>query len=307
MRTHFALILVLSPIAISAQSTAPATNGLTTNGDGSELSGCLSGSPITGTYTLTDKSRTIYKLTGNLDSLRVLVGTEVHVVGQDRSAPNSASNAAASGGPANPGSGMDSGALGSGSAKQFNVTSATKVADQCGSAVISPPGPTGSHELPHLHEIIGKFDKFKNVTTFRSENTDTGHVSYDGGKRALVGMKMSAGFDCRGQLDVVCPISNSSGYLVFIATTMGWHFSDNRELILLIDGEPLNLGSMSWDGQVLGADDLREYLGVDINPSILIKLAHAKTVEAQLGIFEFSFTQENLAVFKELDVHLSNR
>ena len=158
--------------------------------------------------------------------------------------------------------------------------------------------------------ITARFDKFKNETHFRSEPTHTGSVTYDGGKNAywsVRSMDVQAEIACRGQLDVGCPTSASSGFLIFTATTSGWHFSDNRELILLIDGEPLKVGTTSWDGQVLDADDLREYLEIETGPLLLIRLAKAKTVEVQLGIFEFPLTEENLAVFKELNVHLQRQ
>jgi len=158
-----------------------------------------------------------------------------------------------------------------------------------------------------LHDITARFDKFRDTTSFVSERTHTGSVTF-GGKSAwplVRSMDVMAGIACPGQLSVGCPTSASSGVLRFTATTSNWHFSDKRELILLIDGEPLKVGTMTWNGQVLEADDLRENLEIETGPLLLIRLAKAKKVEVQLGgIFEFPLTEENLAVFKELNVHL---
>jgi hypothetical protein len=112
-----------------AQSTTGA--GAATSGSGSGVTGCRSGSPITGDYIVTDRSGTSYKLTGNLESVRTLIGKEVQVTGQE-GVWNFCFQFSDAGS-------VRARQLRAG--KQFNVTSATKVADNR-QPVVDNPGPT---------------------------------------------------------------------------------------------------------------------------------------------------------------------
>ena len=89
---------------------------------------------MTGDYTLTDRSGSKYKLTGNLESIRTLIGNEVQVTGQEGANQTGASASITSGqataSASAPGS-SPAGTLGMNSSsatggKQFTVTSATK-------------------------------------------------------------------------------------------------------------------------------------------------------------------------------------
>src|SRR4051812_39038317 len=139
-----------APSTTAPSATTPSATALAAQGSG--ITGCLAGSPIAGTYTLTDKSGNAYKLTGNLNAVRTLIGNEVQVTGQEGSGMGSNANASTAGTSATASSGNSgmSSTASTGATKEFNVTSATKVADQCtsGSATPSPaPGPTArTHE-----------------------------------------------------------------------------------------------------------------------------------------------------------------
>jgi hypothetical protein len=136
-------------------SSTAGTSGASAAANGNGLTGCLSGSPMTGDYTLTDKSGNKYKLTGNLESIRTLIGNEVQVTGQEGSGANqtgtvsasstggqATASASAPGGSPDGTPGMNSSPATAGAMKQFNVSSATKVADQCNTPSTTTPGPT---------------------------------------------------------------------------------------------------------------------------------------------------------------------
>jgi hypothetical protein len=150
-----------------------------------------------------------------------------------------------------------------------------------------------------------KFDKFKNTTQIMASQTLAGHVTFDNGTRdaslLIQAMNVIVGFACEGQVESCHP---SSIELLFIATTSDWHMSGGGQVNLLIDGKPASAGKASWDGQVLGADDLREYLDTNISPELLIKLAKAKTVDVQIGLFDFSLTDKNFAALKDVTTHV---
>jgi hypothetical protein len=60
---------------------------------------------------------------------------------------------------------------------------------------------------------------------------------------------------------------------------------------------------VDWDGQVLEAEKLVEYNDITISPELLVKLAGAKTVDVQIGVFEFSLTDANLASIRDIATH----
>src|SRR6185312_9119295 len=126
-----------TPSATTPGTTTPSASEPAANGNG--ITGCLAGSPISGNYTLTDKSGNAYKLTGNLNAVRTLIGNEVQVTGQEGSSSNANASASSASATASSGnSGMSSSAS-NGTAKEFNETSATKVADQCESTPSPKP------------------------------------------------------------------------------------------------------------------------------------------------------------------------
>jgi hypothetical protein len=147
------------------------------------------------------------------------------------------------------------------------------------------------------------FDKFKNTTHFMTQETRTGTVTYDGGKDAsplIHRMTMTVGFSCDGQVTACMP---KTVELLFAASTSDWMMRGNNEVNLLIDGKPASAGKADWDGQVLDADSLVEYNDAQISPDLLEKLAAAKTVDVQIGLFEFSLTDANLAAFRDIAAH----
>lgn len=148
------------------------------------------------------------------------------------------------------------------------------------------------------------FDKFKNVTHFMGKETQTDKVTYDGGKDISLlihRMGVVPGFSCEGQVESCKPAGVE---LLFIAYTSDWEMKGRQVVNLLIDGKPATAGKADWDGQVLGADNLVEYNDTTIAPELLIQLAEAKTVEVQIGLFEFSLTDANLASIRDIAAHM---
>jgi len=147
------------------------------------------------------------------------------------------------------------------------------------------------------------FDKFKNITNFMTAESETSKVTFDGGKDAsplIRRMGMVIGFTCDGQVDSCAP---NMVELLFIGYTSDWTMKGGNTVTLLIDGKPVTAGKAGWDGQVLDADDLVEYNDVTIGPELLKKMASAKAVDVQLGLFEFSLTDANLASIREIASH----
>ena len=147
------------------------------------------------------------------------------------------------------------------------------------------------------------FDKFKNTTRLMTAETGTSKVTYDGGKDASLlvqRMGVVVGFSCPGQVDDCKP---SEVELLFIGYTSDWTMKGQHTLNLLIDGKPTSAGKVDWDGQVLEAEKLVEYNDITISPELLVKLAGAKTVDVQIGVFEFSLTDANLASIRDIATH----
>jgi len=113
-------------------------------------------------------------------------------------------------------------------------------------------------------------------------------------------MGMIVGFTCEGQVDGCTP---KAVELLFMGYTSDWEMKDGHGVNLLIDGKPETAGTADWDGQVLEADNLVEYNDTNISLELLKKLAAAKKVDVQIGLFEFSLTDANLAAIRDIAGH----
>ncbi|MGA8068621.1 MAG: PEGA domain-containing protein, partial [Terriglobales bacterium] len=113
-------------------------------------------------------------------------------------------------------------------------------------------------------------------------------------------MGMVIGFTCEGQVDSCKPAAVE---LLLVGHTSDWMMNGKHVVNLLIDGNPVTAGKADWDGQVLEAENLVEYNDMTIGPELLAKLAGAKTVDVQIGVFEFSLTDANLASIKDIASH----
>jgi hypothetical protein len=157
--------------------------------------------------------------------------------------------------------------------------------------------------VPSLAQTKVTFDKFKNSTHFMTAETRTSKVALSDGKDVSVlihRMGMVIGFICEGQVDSCIPHGVE---LLFVAHTSSWEMNGRNEVNFLIDGKPETAGKASWDGQVLDADDLLEYNDVIVSQELLTQLAGARSVDVQIGAFQFSLTDSNLSAIKDIATH----
>lgn len=145
-----------------------------------------------------------------------------------------------------------------------------------------------------------KYDKFKDRTVIDTESYSIGGAK---GELAILvpEMEMTAAVVCSGKA-TSCTAGRIE--LLFIAHTNDWRLHDHVQGRLLIDGRRAVLGKGSWDGQVMDADDLHEYIDFNITVALLRQLARAKHVELQLGSFEFEISADNLAILDDLSQHV---
>lgn len=138
-------------------------------------------------------------------------------------------------------------------------------------------------------------DRFKNQVNVMSYANRTEAVTFNGKKvpsMLIYRMSMVASFTCNGQ-DLPC--KPPSVGLTFIAITKNWVFTGPREVNLLIDGVPEQLGAAKWDGTVKDSYlPCTEYISVSISPDLLKRMATAHTVEVQIPSFEFKLNNGNI-------------
>lgn len=147
------------------------------------------------------------------------------------------------------------------------------------------------------------FDKFKNLTHLTTLETTARNVTYDGGKDAsnlVRRMGMIVHFNCPGRAQSCKPAIVE---LLFVGYTSDWIMNGNNRAIFLIDGKAASGGHVDWDGHVIEADSLLEDNDLNISLPLLKRLAGAKSVDVQIGEFEFSLSDENLAAIKDIASH----
>jgi hypothetical protein len=94
----------------------------------------------------------------------------------------------------------------------------------------------------------------------------------------------------------------------FVFASKKAKFGQSVELIVLVDGERLRVGEMYRDVNFTSRhmNPVRETMAQIIPLAIFTRIAHAKKIEAQLGIFEFSLSDENLLALRELAARMAS-
>jgi hypothetical protein len=157
-------------------------------------------------------------------------------------------------------------------------------------------------------QTVKSFDKFNNTTHFTTGVVLAGKVSMtldDQDLSLLIiqdGVGVDVGFSCGGRVYMCTPAAVE---LLFVVRTTSRLFQNARTVRFLIDGNPVYAGKAEWDGTVMDADDLRETLDMNISPELLARLAKAKVVEVQTGIFQFSLTEKNFLALQDIATYLS--
>jgi hypothetical protein len=160
-----------------------------------------------------------------------------------------------------------------------------------------------------LAQTTTQFDKFKNQTFVKTKQTQAGNVAYtEGNGKPQVSIGVAVGFICDGQVDG-CKPTGRNIELMFLADSAGMRFDKLRDVILLIDGKAHSLGKASWDYVSrtdidADGDIVDESLDSSIDMNLLTALAKAKVVEVQIGIYQFTLSDDNLAAFRDIATHL---
>jgi hypothetical protein len=94
--------------------------------------------------------------------------------------------------------------------------------------------------------------------------------------------------------------------LVFRSQARDWRFGEGTQLLGIVDGARLALGSMKYFRRDLGAGHL-ETLEIDLPTRTFLKLAHAKTVELRIGNKDVKLGTQNLAALSALADYLNGK
>lgn len=138
--------------------------------------------------------------------------------------------------------------------------------------------------------LIQDYDRFENQTrywtrpVFVERGLDlTAHFTFKG---------KGAGHDVDGF------------YLIFSSKNSDWQYLKNSRLILLADGESIDLGSARYQDNDIKSGyssvEVKEVLIFPVRYSTLQKLSKSGEVEARLGRTEFHLSQRFLDSLKEL-------
>ncbi len=144
-------------------------------------------------------------------------------------------------------------------------------------------------------KIETSYDKFKDRTT-----VETNYMRVAGSDWNSNPLEIAARLNYPGQT----PSKPRLAILYFYSATKTWRFKTEPTVLLLVDGERVDLGKAVLMDQDIHADrysvSVREYLGVAVPFSTFEKIAGASSVEMQLGEIEFGLSDKVLATFREL-------
>jgi hypothetical protein len=155
-----------------------------------------------------------------------------------------------------------------------------------------------SQDPDHGGKIESRYDGFSHETIVTLNKMRITCASVKGNfKDACI--SFVAALHCPGiQLDYVRDAS-----LQLIFQTKHWdqrHPLDQRQLLVVADGETLRLGQMKLVSQ--SVDTLMtEVLEVTVPYAVFTKIARAQVVEMKVGKTEFELRQQNLAALRDLN------
>lgn len=159
--------------------------------------------------------------------------------------------------------------------------------------------PTGADKFRNKDRFTQTYDKF---TDFSNVQVGPFGLSTFGTEN----IRLAAGFNFTGQELKDEP----RFYLYAVSRSPDWRFLENREIILLVDGERINLGEAERKGTVNeprssvgrfgGGVSVTETLFVHITRAELEKISKAKLVEIKTGRFAFTLKDEHQEAFRDL-------
>lgn len=154
---------------------------------------------------------------------------------------------------------------------------------------------TISHQVPtqrdfaHKFVIDTKFDRFRDQTiiSFRPPGLNLG------GKLTLTAMFSFSGKEITEPLG-----ANHLVNLGFASTSDTWKYLRNHYLILLVNGDRLDLGELDHHGST-GKGSVIEVMWAKIPAKTFLKIVNAKKVEGQLFTTEFTLSHDTMEALRD--------
>lgn len=128
---------------------------------------------------------------------------------------------------------------------------------------------------PKRPTILRNYDRFKNETSL--------HLRLPRlmGNAGNWSREIHFSYFCTGEIIRCRP---KYVFWTMIIPTSEWTYHDyGRDLDLLVDGKRLHLGKGAWDGSVIEARYLKEYLVFAVPSEKFLRISHASTVEGQVA------------------------
>jgi hypothetical protein len=138
------------------------------------------------------------------------------------------------------------------------------------------------------------YDKFKDETTVKFKR-----LPLTGGMRLAMSAEMiylMGAFQFKGQK---MSEPATTAYLGFLSESKDWVFLRDQHLIVLVDGERIDLGDAERDSDIR-IGEVKELLVFDVPAETLSKIANGDKVEMQLGSREFKLKDNARAALRDL-------
>ena len=128
-------------------------------------------------------------------------------------------------------------------------------------------------------KVTSQYDKFKDRTTVYSYDTRIPRAKDD--RSHIPAVTMRAWFDHPGT-----QAAPPNAYMLEFSALAygGWNFLTSHRLILIADGERIELGE-GYRHSTYGRY-AKEYLAYGVSPAQMLEITNAQSVEMQLGFFE---------------------
>lgn len=144
-----------------------------------------------------------------------------------------------------------------------------------------------------LGGVDATYDKFKDITVVRSTPQAIHGTSFP----AVTHISVQAIYTCRGNGDCL----PDSVALAFHSGSESWRFlKGSREVHLIVDGERIALGEMTYDGDVRGLGGVYEILAKDVPRDVFEKIARGRQVEAKIGHIQTKFSDQAQTMLRKV-------
>ena len=197
--------------------------------------------------------------------------------------------------------GLEKGLCQVGFIKMALRSSITSVGDtyvlNCSAALLNPGAETpATKPTAPAADLDVRYDKFKDMTFIATKDLKILGLDTVSPKRRNQ-LTLNVSYSCRGNTQNCYPQAME---VLFSAKTSFWQYMNTHGLIFIIDGKRMAVPKATWDGKVMAADDLREFVDCQMSAESILRMAAAREVEGQLGFTNFTVSQENLAALRLL-------